>query len=636
MIKLEDLYTAAPKREPITAETLVAEPFYAPHEWQSPANDDMFAGRRSGVASSNEIERILALARRSPPEESTALLARVHAKLRKDTPCRCQAIYRLRGQPAQPCITSLRHVQAWALDELAENRGLIGLIGVGHGKTLLDLLAPMVLQGCKNAVLLVPPTLVDQLLGDYEIAGQHWHVPHFVSHHNGGVTRRSVTPNAPTLHVLPYSRLSRAEAALTLKQIAPDFIIADEAHKISRHDTATTARVMRYLEEAPDTAFAAWSGSITSDTIKQYAHLASAALGEGSPLPRDIETIEDWARCLDPSDNPAPPGALLDLCVAGEHVYDGFRRRLTETSGVIHTTTSAIDAELVIEERDVDETPLAVLEALSALRATWTRPDGEELIDAMSVARCAREIAAGFYYRWRFPRGEPVALIEEWLQCRSRWNRELRAILKLRYERMDSELLCRRAAQRAHGDIEAKQGEPVWRAEHWPAWREIAPHVRPETEAVRIDPFLVHNACQWALENRGIVWYENAEFGKWLAEESKLPLHTGGPDAGVRIARETGATSIVASLKSHGTGRNGLQRLYAAQLFAQPPSSPTMWEQSLGRLHRLGQNAPIVRACFYRHTDELRQHIDRAVVKARYVLGTTGAQQKLLDGLGAE
>ena len=109
-------------------------------------------------------------------------------------------------------------------------------------------------------------------------------------------------------------------------------------------------------------------------------------------------------------------------------------------------------------------------------------------------------------------------------------------------------------------------------------------------------------------------------------------MHGGGSGAGVRIAAERGDRSIVASIRSHGTGRDGLQRLFCDQLVVQPPSSSSAWEQLLGRLHRIGQEAEIVRASFYRHTVEMAAAVDQAMSRALYVESTIGASQKIRVG----
>jgi hypothetical protein len=309
---------------------------------------------------------------------------------------------------------------------------------------------------------------------------------------------------------------------------------------------------------------------------------------------------------------------------------------------------------LRIVEHPAPAVPAAVTAALADVRATNARPDGEILLDALSSSRCARELACGFYYRWEFPRGESVRLIDEWLATRKAWRKELRAKLAAREPHLDSPLLCTRAAARAWGDeaipvvddegndtadpsfaVTSPREVPLWRAKEWPAWRDIRNEVQPVSVAVRLDPFLAEHAARWALENRGIVWYDKREFGAWVAELSGLPMHGGGADAEQRIAQERGERSIVVSIPSHGTGRDGLQRLYADQLIANPSASATTWEQLLGRLYRVGQDAPVVWARFYRHTEEIRDIVDRAMSRAVYVQSTIGARQKIVAAFGA-
>ncbi len=667
-IKLPDeVAPPPPTRGPaIDISTIVAPPNYKPHTWRSGAPPGAWT-HKPAIGSSPDLARILKLPRRPPPTPGstkdralTEMMTRRFA--RPAAACRCREFGR-------ECITRLRSVQAWALYEMGLANGLVAPIGVGHGKTVLDILAPLALRGCKTAVLLVPPNLVTQLMGEYDLISQHFEVPSLVVH---GRTFTSLIPGKPVLHVLPYSRLCGAKYTDFLDQLKPDTIIADETHRLRHADTATTSRVLRYWLEHPGTRFCCWSGSITDSSIKDYWHLAKMSLGDGSPLPLDPNIVDDWSRALDPGDNPAPAGSLLEICEPGQSLVEGFHRRLVETPGVVATTEPAVDAELAIQEREAPPLPPAVHDALRTLRASWTRPDGEELVDALSMARCARELACGFYYRWIFPRGEPVADILEWLDARKEWNREVRYKLERREAHLDSPLLLTRAAERAWGDWRRKtpeeiraevladtwvededgrrqmtpeeietriamltryEGElPMWKATTWPRWKAAKGSVVPETEAVRLDPFLAQDAAAWGRERRGIVWYEHAAFGQWVAEISGLPLHGGGPDAGQRIGAERGDRSLVASIKSHGTGRDGLQRLFHEQLVANPPSSATAWEQLLGRLHRIGQKAPVVTTEFYRHTPEMRDHVDQALARALYVESTMGSAQKLRLG----
>lgn len=623
---------------------LVAEPGFAPREWQSAAPEELFNNYKPPVADSEDLRRIIALPRRPQvvphTERSDTLVAMMTKRFARHNPhCTCREEFN------RECITTLRPIQAFGLYELGITGGLVGIIGVGHGKTLIDLLASLALQqtrGCEVAVLLVPPQLVTQMIRDYELVGQHFRMPSIIVH---GKPYLKLHDGAPTLHVLPYSRLSMASATVLLEEIKPDLIISDEFQNIANFDSVRTSRVMRYFHAHPTTRFACWSGSMSDNSIKDYAHGSALALREGSPLPLDPANVDDWSRAIDPSDWPAPPGPLLELCEPGEHVQQGYHRRLVETRGVVVTQEPSISAKLLIEERTAPPIPETVASALRTLRDTWQRPDGEELVDALSVARCARELACGIYLRWKFPpiNGVPqnTSDIIDWLDARKEWRKELREFLKDRREHADSPLLGTRAAMRAHGDEPYDEADrivrglpplPVWEAKTWPRWRDTKPTVVYETEAVRVHDYLARDAAQWAHTNRGIVWYESVAFGVWIAEISGLPLHAGGPQAGELIGKEKGDRSIIASIKSHGTGRDGLQFIFADNLITQPSPSSVKMEQLLGRTMRVGQTAELVKASVYRHTPEMADAVDEALARATYVQRTLGSPQRILEG----
>jgi len=578
------------------------------------------------VKDSEELRRVLALPRRTLPDtaKSEAFIIYMTDKYKRhNTNCIC-------ATKRRKCITKLRRAQAWALYEMSHTKGLLGSIGVGHGKTLLGLLAPMAL-GLKPgqiAVLLVPPSNVGEIIDEYELASQHFNLTSITVHSSGNYTRR--VPGTPALHVMPYSRLSRPEATAWISQVNPAAIIADECDKLRNPQTATTSRVLRQFANEPTTLFCGWTGSLTDSSIEDYAHLSTLALRYESPLPNKPIVVKDWARALDPGEFVAPAGALLNMCAPGENVRQGFQRRLRETQGVITTTEAAISAPLVISERTAPPIPRVVSDALSELRRSMVRPDGEEFVEALEVAKCARELACGFYYRWIFPKGEPEALIIDWFAKRKRWNKELRDFLRDRKEGLDSPKLATDAAKRYWGDIEGDA--PKWKAEHWPAWRDVESLVKPDQEAVRLSDYLAADAAEWGLTNRGIIWYGHVELGQWIAELSGLNRHSGGPKARDKILAETGERSIIASIHSHGRGRNGLQFLFDNQLIASPPSSATAWEQLLGRLHRIGQESGTIRAQYYAHTEEFESAIRQALLRAEYVSGTMGAAQKILAG----
>lgn len=654
---------------------LVAPKGYAPSAGQTSWGNAW--QRLSGgppVGDSEDLRRIVALPRRPQEEEDTergaALIVLETERYRRhNASCRCAELDPER-HAAEGCMLDLRLAQAWAMREIRIVGGLLGPIGVGHGKTLLDILAPLALErhGVRVCLLLIPPGLVTQLIGDYEYAAEHFIVPGMVMH---GVDYANLIPGRPTLHVLPYSRLQRPESTAWLEQnLRPDAIIADEVHKLRDLDRAGASRVKRYMEDHTTTRFCGWSGSITDKQIGDYQHLAQWALRVNSPVPLDPVIADDWGRCLDAGTS-ADPGRLLEafqahgLVLPGEHVRDGFRRRLNETLGVVSTKTPAVSAKLEIEERypifdgkeircvdDPDDDceaiddglPAEVRKHLAQLRAEWIRPDGEELVDALSVSRVARELACGFYYHWIFPHNvlpRDETLIDEWLAARKEYHQELRRKLKAREEHLDSPMLCEHAAQRHWGDRPRNKGLPVWHSQCYPRWRDVKVRVRPETEAIRVHDYLVRDAVAWGREHTGIIWYDHGEFGRWVSEVSAesgepFPLHGGGPNAGPLIKRENGKRTILASIKAHGTGRNGLQHVFWEQLVEHIPSSGATCEQLLGRLHRVGQPRPVVRAEFYSHTREMLKALNDALASGSYVEGTIGAAQKLSRGLAVE
>jgi hypothetical protein len=256
------------------------------------------------------------------------------------------------------------------------------------------------------------------------------------------------------------------------------------------------------------------------------------------------------------------------------------------------------------------------------------RPDGEELVEALEVRVVARQLAAGFYYRWRFPRKEPAELIERWFAARKAWHKELREKLKLRQEHLDSPMLAANAAARFYEGYEGPL--PIWSAATWPAWNEIQAQVYHETEAIWVNDWLARDAAEWVKKHKGVVWCDTGAFGHRVAELAGLPYHGGGPNAETAIRAEKGDRGIVASRHAHGTGRDGLQRYFREQYTPEPPASGHAWEQLLGRLHRIGQEADEVDTHIPRHEPELVDALDSAVAQARYVYETTGANQKLL------
>jgi hypothetical protein len=261
--------------------------------------------------------------------------------------------------------------------------------------------------------------------------------------------------------------------------------------------------------------------------------------------------------------------------------------------------------------------PPAVQEALDRLRGSWCIGD-EELEDAMALARVARQIALGFYYRWAWRDGVKD---HEWLEARAGWHRAVRTLLQRSREGYDSPLLLARAAQRGDLNRDALNA--------WTAWDAVRARPEPPTVAVWLDEFAVAAAAEWLVEAPGIVWCEHTAFGVALSYRTNLPYHGGGTTEAVRNIR--GDCSVLLSIKAHSEGHDNLS-VFARNLVTSPPSSGKAWEQMLGRTHRQGQRAEEVTVDVWTHTDEMRSALEAARASAEYIQQTQGNQQKLCYG----
>jgi hypothetical protein len=485
--------------------------------------------------------------------------------------------------------------------------------GIVVHNTIASLLLPVAMRS-KKCVLLVPPQLRRKTLYiDIPALYKHWNIP------------------TNLIRVIAYSELSNAKCSKILEELQPDLIVADECHNLRHKTAARTKRFLRYMKEHPECRFAGMSGTITRDSILDYQHLIELALRKNSPLPAHYGVLIEWAEALDVSDDPAAPGVLLNLCTAEERasitgmavadsqptVRAGFRRRLTETQGVIATEEGAIGTSLIINGLH-PLVPAEVKVALDELRKKW-EIDGEELIDAMSVSRVARELANGFFYRWVWPGGIKDF---EWLGARAAWNKELRAILKLNRKGLDSPLEV----------INAIRAGKI-RSETWDAWARVSDRPKPPTEAVWLSDYLIDAAIHWARttcdkKNPGIIWYLWDDYGRRLALKGGFPFYGPGMKNDPSFADPEKEPVIVCSVAAHGTGKN-LQK-YCRNLFTTPMGGGVDWEQALARTHRPGQEADEVSAEVFLHTQEMAGAFAGALEDARYIEQTTPNKQKLL------
>jgi hypothetical protein len=478
-------------------------------------------------------------------------------------------------------------VQAIALAEIAELHGAFCPVGVGMGKSLVSLLAPVVLDA-KRPLLLVPAALRDQTLSHVvPKMRKHWRL-------------------SSALQVRGYSEISLEKNKDLLDELSPDLIIFDECHYLKNKSAGRTKRVLRFLREHPDVWCAALSGTIASRSLKDWSHISQWTLRDGSPVPSKWQELSEWAEALDadvPEEQRFLPGALKKFCKKDESPRAGFRRRLVETPGVIATKENDLGCSLVIQARN-PAVPLVVQAALEKLRTSWETPNGDPLTNAIDLWRHAREIALGFWYAWT------EAPPQDWMKARRVWKRYVRETLKHNRRGLDTELQVWN---------ESSRGPHI----EWSNWSVLKDSFKPISKPRWISDFAIQDCVKWFEEDAGIVWVEHVAFGERLSQFTNFRYFGAGDNDIVT----TPETKIIASIQAHCEGKN-LQRWFR-NLIVSPPARGQTWEQVLGRTHREGQQADEVSCDVFLHAQELRDGFEHARSDARYLEETYGHRQKL-------
>jgi hypothetical protein len=360
--------------------------------------------RALSVEPTREIARVAALPRRAWSDDAAAALADMLTRELK-TP----------GGTMR-----LRPVQAIALYEAMEARGLFGPIRVGGGKTLLTLLLPVVLEA-KRPILLLPAALIEKTWRDVQALKEHWRL-------------------ATNVQMLSYEMLGLVQSAEKLKYIEPDLIIADEAHYLKNLRAGRTRRVARYMNGCPETCFVGVSGTVMKSSIKDFAHILRWALKQDAPVPVSDDEVSAWADALDDKVNPLgrrAPGALLALdptlpqeepAIVTRDTPRGllvdvatmrrdslararqvFQKRLLETRGVVASPRSdGVTCSLRVSALEYEPAPV-IAEHFETLRRRSETPCGKSFAEAAEMRMYARELALGFSYTWI-----PKEKVAEW------------------------------------------------------------------------------------------------------------------------------------------------------------------------------------------------------------------------------
>lgn len=539
-----------------------------------------------------EMKRIAGLPRRSSELPGQGLTESVSAMLR-----------------APGSTATLFPIQAKALLELDETGGILAPITVGGGKTLISLLAPVVL-GSKKPLLIAPASLLKKTAKEIRHYARDWKIAR--------------------VEMVSYERLARASCSDFLAKGGYDLLIFDEAHRLKNKRTSVTKRTLEYRSANPDCRFVMLSGTFTNRSLKDYSHLSTLCLGAGSPVPSG-QALESWSAVLDAkAEEPEEPitafselaekpnsendeqrirdlhvGTFIESQQAARELY---RQRLIETPGVISFTGASCDASIYLEPVEY-KLGSAVSEALGNLRAKNELPGGRDLMSQLEVWTKGQEMSLGFFHYW-----DPMPPFE-WREYRKEWARFCRQFLNHSKKITTPNQLA----------LEIKAGRVQCPEYH--AWKRVEKDFVPVTHSEWISNEAIQAVEANARKERKLVWSPSKTFAKRLARETgMLWFGAGGlSDQGLMIEDYDGSESVIVSARPNLQGRN--LQTFDRNLICGILPTASDWEQLIGRTHRSGQQSDEIEVSILCGSADQVRLFDEVRKKARYVEETMNYQK---------
>lgn len=350
----------------------------------------------------------------------------------------------LASAPLNPDGSSftLKLEQAWALASYQQYGGFFAPIPVGGGKTLISLCVPHIgfkFRGHKKAMLLIPPSLGDQLIQrdlpwvrERMPLGYNWYS--LVGKSKAARTK-IVSKDRPGLYIVPYTALSNLDGLEVMRGISPTLVIADEAHTLA-NDSARSKRywgVLQEIEQAQGRSveFCALSGTMAKKRLKDFWKLMRQAMGENAPLPLNTQNLDEWDETMaaDGSNYITPACSWLPPWAENQFPDERFTRdtvgarsafqaRLKTAPGVITGGDASCKADLKLGHFEVPDDPAAkgwdeLQQMKQNLETLGMKPNGELVSTPMHIYNISAELSCGFYNDPFWPEAEVVSRRKE-------------------------------------------------------------------------------------------------------------------------------------------------------------------------------------------------------------------------------
>ena len=531
-------------------------------------------------------------------------------------------------------IKSLLDTQSEAIVAYLRNGGLFGYIGVGRGKALISIgcACAAYRKGLRKIILLIPPKLTLQTVEKvlpWLRRQMPVNLPVHVLSGKTKANRLKASQQKSGLFIMSWSQLSIVDTDDLINNIAPQLIIADEAHNLSNKTSSRYKRVNRWMVEHPETEFIALSGTMAKKGIKDYAHLLRWCLKDKAPIPDTDSELSNWQAVIDTTFSEFTSSAVLHPMLLWanrdgnnfERDIAGYRKaynhRLGTTSGVVFAVgdgdlgTSITFSNQPVEVPDDYPGMPRLQELIKQLHDMDTSPDGDIIDFAIHKFRYDFELTAGFYNSLTWPTVEVIAerkklsimdaedLLErskEYHRAAQDYHRQVRIWLRdFSCEGLDTPLLLG-TSMKNHGAEHV--GSDLYDA--WVVMKALDFEGRlvRDSKAVRVCDYKIQAVLNWVKslpKKRGgvIIWYKRQEMGKWCHEV----LQEAGLDSVLCDSGKQGYENmnnseyhkskiLVASIDAYNAGINAqpVEHVY----FLQFPREADRAEQSIGRNHRTG------------------------------------------------